>query len=213
MARYTGPTTRLSRREGINLMLKPIRDLSGKMPLEREYKNYPPGMHIWRRSKTSEYGIRLREKQKVKRYYCVLEKQFQRYFKMAERSHENTGIALLRLLERRLDNVVYKTRFIAGRRGARQAIAHGHVTVNGIKVDVASYLVSAGDKIAIRKHEKSEKHARAQMTLLEGVSEPRPQSWLQCDPEKLEANVIALPERDDVLIPVEEQLIVEFCSR
>ncbi len=213
MARYTGPTTRLSRREGVNLMLKPIRDLSGKMPLEREYKNYPPGMHIWRRSKTSEYGIRLREKQKVKRYYGVLEKQFQRYFKMAERSKDNTGIELLRLLERRLDNVVYKTRFIAGRRGARQAIAHGHVTVNGRKVDIASYLVNAGDKIAIRKSDRSEKYARAQMQLLEGVSEPRPQSWLSADPEKLEATVVALPERDDVLIPVEEQLIVEFCSR
>lgn len=213
MARYTGPTTRLSRREGVNLMLKPIRDLSGKMPLEREYKNYPPGMHIWRRSKTSEYGIRLREKQKVKRYYGVLEKQFQRYFKMAERSKDNTGIALLRLLERRLDNVVYKTRFIAGRRGARQAIAHGHVTVNGQKVDIASYLVSAGDKIAIRKSERSEKYAKAQMQLLEGVSEPRPQSWLAATPEHLEATVVALPERDDVLIPVEEQLIVEFCSR
>jgi small subunit ribosomal protein S4 len=213
MARYTGPATRLSRREGINLMLKPIRDLSGKNPLEREYKNYPPGMHIWRRSKQSEYGIRLREKQKVKRYYGVLEKQFQRYFQMAERSRENTGVELLRLLERRLDSVVYKTRFVAGRRGARQAINHGHITVNGKKVDIASYLVSTGDVISIRKHEKTEKYIRAQMQLLEGVSEPRTQSWLQVDPSKTEATVVALPGREDVLIPVEEQLIVEFCSR
>lgn len=213
MGRYTGPTTRLSRREGINLMLKPIRDLSGKNPLERDYKNYPPGMHIWRRSRSTEYGVRLREKQKVKAYYGVLEKQFRRYFEMAERSRENTGVELLRLLERRLDNVVYKARFVAGRRGARQAINHGHITVNGRKVDIPSYQVKIGDKIGIRKREKTEKYIRAQMQLLEGVSEPRPQSWLQVDPQKIEATVVALPGREDVLIPVEEQLIVEFCSR
>lgn len=213
MARYTGPSTRLSRREGINLMLKPIRDLSGKNPLEREYKNYPPGMHIWRRGKSSEYGVRLREKQKVKRYYGVLEKQFQRYFAMAERSRENTGVALLQLLERRLDNVVYKARLIAGRRGARQAIVHGHITVNGRKVDRPGYLVNPGDRIGIRKSDKSEKYARAQMQLLEGVSEPRPQSWLEANPQTMEATVLVLPGREDVLIPVEEQLIVEFCSR
>jgi small subunit ribosomal protein S4 len=213
MARYIGPATRLSRREGINLMLKPIRDLSGKNPLEREYKNYPPGMHIWRRGKSSEYGVRLREKQKVKRYYGVLEKQFQRYFAMAERSRDNTGVALLQLLERRLDNVVYKARLIAGRRGARQAIVHGHITVNGRKVDRPGYLVDPGDKIGIRKNEKSEKYARSQMQLLEGVSEPRPQSWLEVNPQSMEAMVMVPPGREDVLIPVEEQLIVEFCSR
>ncbi|RMF85741.1 MAG: 30S ribosomal protein S4 [Planctomycetota bacterium] len=213
MAREHGPTTRFSRREGVNLMLKPIRDLSGKMPLEREYKNYPPGMHIWRRGKSSAYGVRLREKQKVKRYYGVLEKQFQRYFQMAERSRENTGVALLKLLERRLDNVVYKTRFIAGRRGARQAIVHGHIEVNGRKVDRPSYLVKPGDTISIRKREKSEKYARAQMQLIEGVSMPPQQSWLSVDADKLTATVVSEPSREDVLIPVEEQLIVEFCSR
>ncbi len=213
MARYTGPTTRLSRREGVNLMLKPIRDQTGKNPLERDYKNYPPGMHIWRRSRASAYGVRLREKQKVKRHYGILERQFQRYFRMAERARENTGIALLRLLERRLDNVVYKTRFIAGRRGARQAVVHGHICVNGKKVDRPSFLVSVGDVISIRDREKSQKYARAQMQLLEGVPFPPEQTWLQVNPDKLEAKVIALPGRDDVLIPVEEQLIVEFCSR
>lgn len=213
MARYTGPTTRLSRREGVNLMLKPIRDQTGKNPLERDYKNYPPGMHIWRRSRASAYGVRLREKQKVKRHYGILERQFQRYFRMAERARENTGIALLRLLERRLDNVVYKTRFIAGRRGARQAVVHGHICVNGRKVDRPSYIVEIGDVISIRNREKSQKYARAQMQLLEGVPFPPEQTWLQVDPNKLEAKVIALPGRDDVLIPVEEQLIVEFCSR
>lgn len=213
MARYTGPTTRLSRREGVNLMLKPIRDQTGKNPLERDYKNYPPGMHIWRRSRNTAYAVRLREKQKVKRHYGILERQFRRYFNMAERSRENTGVALLRLLERRLDNALYKTRFIAGRRGARQAIVHGHVCVNGKKVDRPSFQVQVGDRVSIRDNEKSQKYSREQMQLLEGVPSPPEQTWLQIDPNKLEASVIALPGRDDVLIPVEEQLIVEFCSR
>lgn len=213
MARHTGPTSRLSRREGVNLMLKPIRDESGKSPLEKEYKNYPPGMHAWRRSKSSEYNVRLREKQKVKRHYGILERQFRRYFALAEKSTENTGVALLQLLERRLDNVVYKCRFIAGRRGARQAVVHGHILVNGRKVDRPGYMVQIGDQISVHQREKSRKYAQAQMVLLEGVPNPPPQSWLQVDPGKLEARVVALPGRDDVLIPVEEQLIVEFCSR
>ncbi len=213
MSRILGPSTRLSRREGVNLMLKPIRDESGKNPLEREYKNYPPGMHMWRRGRASEYGVRLREKQKVKRHYGVLEKQFMRYFELAARGHGNTGEELLRILERRLDNVVYKTRFIAGRRGARQAIVHGHILVNGRKVDRPGYLVAVGDKITVHSRERSRKYAQTQMTLLEGVPNPPAQSWLQVDPAKLEASVLALPSRGDVLIPVEEALIVEFCSR
>ena len=213
MGRYTGPSTRLSRREGVKLMLKPIRDESGKNPLEREYKNYPPGMHLWRRGRSSEYGIRLREKQKVKRHYGVFERQFLRYYALAERAHENTGVALLRVLERRLDNVVYKTRFVAGRRGARQAVVHGHILVNGQKVDRPGYLVAEGDRITVRNREKSRNYVQAQMQLLEGVPNPPAQSWLQVDPAKIEATVLALPSRDDVLIPVEEQLIVEFCSR
>jgi small subunit ribosomal protein S4 len=213
MARYTGPSTRLSRREGVNLMLKPIRDHSGKNPLEREYKNYPPGMHMFRRGKTSEYAVRLREKQKVKRHYGVLEKQFQRYFSMAEKSPGNTGVELLRILERRLDNVVFKSRFIAGRRGARQAIVHGHVHVNGRKVDRPGYLVEVGDRIMFHARERSQNYVRAQMRLLEGVPMPPPQDWLQVDANRLEAVVTVLPGRNDVLIPVEEQLIVEFCSR
>ncbi|MFH1745821.1 MAG: 30S ribosomal protein S4 [Planctomycetota bacterium] len=213
MGRYIGPTSRLSRREGVNLMLKPIRDESGKNPLEKEYKNYPPGMHMWRRGKSSAYAVRLREKQKVKRHYGILERQFRRYFGLAERAHENTGVALLRLLERRLDNVVYKTRFVAGRRGSRQAVVHGHILVNGHKVDRPGYLVEVGDQISIRVRDKSRKYVQAQMQLLDGVPNPPQQSWLQVDANKLEAAVVALPGRDDVLIPVEEQLIVEFCSR
>jgi small subunit ribosomal protein S4 len=213
MSRYIGPTTRLSRREAINLMLKPIRDESGKNPLEKEYKNYPPGMHAFRRGKTSDYGVRLREKQKVKRHYGILERQFRRYFRLAEQSTGNTGIALLRILERRLDNVIYKCRFIAGRRGARQAVVHGHFLVNGRKVDRPGYLVEVGDQIAVRGSERSRLYVQARLALLEGVPNPPQQSWLQADPTKLAATVLALPGRDDVLIPVEEQLIVEFCSR
>ncbi len=213
MSRYIGPTMRLSRREGVNLMLKPIRDETGKNPLEREYKNYPPGMHMWRRGKSSDYAVRLREKQKVKRHYGILEKQFRRYFDLAQKSTGNTGEALLQILERRLDNVVYKARFAAGRKGARQAVVHGHVLVNGRKVDRPGYLVEVGDVIAVKPREKSQKYARAQMTLLEGVSNPPPQAWLEVDPGKLTARVVTLPTRDDVLIPIEEQLVVEFCSR
>jgi small subunit ribosomal protein S4 len=213
MARYNGPTTRLARREGVNLQLKPIRDQTGKHPLEREYKNYPPGMHLWRRGKTSEYAVRLREKQKVKRHYGILEKQFRRYFVLAERAKENTGLVLLQLLERRLDNVVYKTRFIAGRRGARQAVVHGHIFVNGRKVDRPSYQVQTGDKISINPREKSQQHARAQMQLIEGVAIPPRQGWLDIDDSKLTATVVTLPTREDIIIPIEEQLIVEFASR
>ena len=213
MARYTGPATRLARREGVNLHLKPVRDQTGKHPLEREYKNYPPGMHLWRRGKSSAYAIRLREKQKVKRHYGVLERQFRRYYAMAERGSDNTGLTLLQLLERRLDNVLYKTRFVAGRRGARQAIVHGHVCVNGHKVDRPGLLVKVGDRISIHPRERSQKYARAQMQLLEGVAIPPRQGWLEINDNQLEATVTALPGREDVLIPVEEQLIVEFCSR
>jgi len=213
MGRYLGPTSRLSRREGINLMLKPIRDESGKNPLEKEYKNYPPGMHAYRRGKVSEYGVRLREKQKLKRHYGILERQFRRYFALAEKSTENTGLALLQLLERRLDNVVYKCRFVAGRRGARQAVVHGHFLVNGRKVDRPGCLVAVGDRIAVHPRERTRKYVAAQVQLLEGVPNPPPQNWLHVDPVKLEATVLALPSRENVLIPVEEQLIVEFCSR
>ncbi len=213
MGRYIGPTARLSRREGVNLMLKPVRDETGKNPLEREYKNYPPGMHMFRRGKSSDFAKRLREKQKVKRHYGLLERQFRRYFELATKTPGNTGERLLQILERRLDNVIYKARFAAGRRGARQAVVHGHFHVNGRKVDRPGYLVEVGDRITVRPREKSEKYVRAQMAILEGVSNPPQQSWLQVDPGKLEAVVVALPSRDDVLIPVEELLIVEFCSR
>jgi small subunit ribosomal protein S4 len=209
MGRLLGPVCRNCRREGIKLMLKGVRCETAKCPMEREYANNPPGMHMWRRGKSSAFGIRLREKQKVKRYYGLLEKQFQRIFSMAERSHDNTGVALLRLLERRLDNVVFKSGLAGSRRHARQMIGHGHVLVNGRKVDRAGYPVEMGDKISVHGRDRSQKIAREQL----GEEQRTVQSWLLLDPKKLEVIVQALPSRDDVQIPVEEQLIVEFCSR
>lgn len=210
MARITPPVCRNCRREGLKLFLKGVRCETAKCPIEREFRNNPPGMHAWRRGKSSDYGVRLREKQKVKRYYGLLERQFQRVFALSERSHENTGVALLRLLERRLDNALFKAGFAASRRTARQMIVHGHITVNGRKADRPSQLVNVGDKLGVRGSEHSQKFVRAEM----GDDGARPvQSWLQVDFRKPEAAVIALPGREDVQIPVEEQLIVEFCSR
>ena len=210
MGRYTGPTCRLCRREGVKLMLKGARCDSAKCPLERQWRNAPPGMHSWRRRRGSEYAVRLREKQKVKRFYGIFERQFRRYFKMAEREKTNTGVALLRLLERRLDNVVYKLGFAPSRAAARQTITHGHIYVNGRKASSPSMLVKVGDKISVKPSEKSQKLIRQR---LEEIGEPSVQNWLKLDTAKLEGTVVAMPSRDDVTIPVEENLIVEFCSR
>jgi small subunit ribosomal protein S4 len=210
MARTIPPVCRYCRREEVKLFLKGIRCETAKCAIEKEYRKKAPGMHVWRRGKSSEYGIRLREKQKVKRYYGVLEKQFQRIFAEALRGADNTGINLLRLLERRLDNALYKAGFCQSRRTARQAIVHGHILVNGRKVDRPGFLVSAGDRISVHTREKSRKLIGAQ---LEDESARPPQAWLSVDPKRMEATVVALPSREDVAIPVEEQLIVEFCSR
>lgn len=210
MGRYTGPSCRLCRREGVKLMLKGARCDSAKCPLERQWRNNPPGMHGWRRRRGSEYAIRLREKQKVKRFYGIFERQFRRYFKMAEREKTNTGVALLQLLERRLDNVVYKLGFAPSRAAARQTITHGHIYVNGRKASSPSMLVNVGDKISVKPSEKSQKLIRQR---LEEIGEPAVQNWLKLDTAKLEGTVVAMPSRDDVTIPVEENLIVEFCSR
>ncbi len=210
MGRYTGPSCRLCRREGIKLMLKGARCETAKCPMERQWRNSPPGMHSWRRGRGSEYRLRLREKQKVKRYYGVYEKQFMKYFRAAERQKGNTGAVLLTLLERRLDNVVYKLGFSASRAAARQLIAHGHVHVKGRRVTIPSYQVRVGERLSIKDSEKSKKVVRES---LEELGEPIVQNWLQLDMVKLEAEIIAQPTRDDVTIPVEEQLIVEFCSQ
>lgn len=191
-------------------MLKGIRCETAKCAMERQGRSNPPGMHSWRRGKATPYAVRLREKQKVKRYYGVFERQFSRYFRQAERLRQNTGIALLCLLERRLDNVIYKAGFAPSRPSARQLIGHGHVYINGRRVDRPSYRVDQGDKISIKGGERSQKLARQN---LEGDGVRTVQPWLQMSPDRLEAVVVALPTRDDVQIPVEEQLIVELCSR
>ena len=210
MGRYLGSSCKHCRREGMKLMLKGVRCETAKCPVEKKQRNLAPGMHSWRRGRTSEYAVRLREKQKVKRYYGLLEKQFIRYFHKAERMKGNTGETLLQLLERRLDNVVYKVNFAASRKEARQLIAHGHIHVNGRKVDISDYTTKIGNKITVKDSEKSVKKVKHQ---LESNPNFTAQSWLQLDNAKPAATVVALPTRDDVQIPVEEQLVVEFCSR
>lgn len=210
MGRYVGPSCRICRREGMKLFLKGMKCETAKCQVERRQRNLAPGMHGWRRGRLSEYGVRLREKQKIKRYYGVYEQQFMRFFREATRLRGNTGENLLQLLERRLDNVVYKLNFAASRKAARQLIAHGHVRINGRKVDIADYILKIGDKITIKDTEKSLKRVRQQ---LESNPNFTTQGWLQLDREKPAATVVALPTRPDIQIPVEEQLVVEFCSR
>ena len=210
MGRYTGPKCRLCRREGIKLMLRGARCETAKCPMERQWRAFPPGVHNWRKGRSSEYGLRLREKQKVKRYYGGFEKQFMKYFREAERTKGNTGSALLSLLERRLDNVIYKLGFAPSRASARMTICQGHIHVNGRRVNIPSFLVRAGVKIGIKDSERSRKLVRSR---LEELGEPHVQNWLKLDMVKLEADVVAVPTREDVMIPVEENLIVEMCSR
>ena len=209
MGRYIGPVCRLCRREGVKLMLKGARCETAKCAMERQWRNRPPGMHAWRRRKAGDYGVRLREKQKVKRYYGVFERQFMIYFRRAERMKGNTGEALLGLLERRLDNVIWKLGFAPSRRAARIAISHGHVHVNGRRLNRPSYLVYEGDRISTKPSERSRKFVRQAL----GDGGPTVQSWLELDAQSLEGTIAALPTREDVQIPVEEQLIIEMCSR
>ncbi len=191
-------------------MLKGVRCETAKCPIERQWRNQPPGMHAWRRRKGSDYAVRLREKQKVKRYYGVLERQFMLYFRQAERTVGNTGDALLSLLERRLDNVVTKLGFAPSRKAARVMIAHGHVHVNGRRVNRPSYLLDKGDRVTVNPRAKSQKHVRA--VFGDGGGPPM-QPWLELQPAQLTGVVQALPSREDVQIPVEVQLIIEMCSR
>lgn len=210
MGRYLDSSCKHCRRESVKLMLKGLRCGTAKCPVEKKQRNLAPGMHGWRRGRVSEYGVRLREKQKVKRYYGLFDKQFMRYFHRAERTRGNTGEILLQLLERRLDNVVYKLNFAASRKAARQLIAHGHIHINGRKVDISGYTTRIGDKITLKNSEKSSKIVKQQ---LETNPSFTTQSWLQLDRDNAKATIVALPARDDVQIPVEEQLVVEFCSR
>lgn len=191
-------------------MLKGFRCETAKCPIEKKQRNLAPGMHGWRRGRNSEYGVRLREKQKVKRYYGLFERQFMMYFHRASRMKGNTGETLLQLLERRLDNVVYKLNFASSRKAARQLISHGHIYVNGHKVNVSDYTAGIGDKITLKAASKSAKKIKEQLDTNPSFAT---QGWLQLVREKPEATVVALPTREDVQIPVEEQLVVELCSR
>ncbi|OHB59477.1 MAG: 30S ribosomal protein S4 [Planctomycetes bacterium RBG_13_44_8b] len=210
MGRYLDSSCKLCRREGMKLMLKGIRCETAKCPVEKRQKSLAPGMHGWRRRRGSDYGIRLREKQKVKRYYGLAEKQFMRYFQKAEKTKGNTGEVLLSLLERRLDNVVYKLNFAPSRKAARQLIAHGHICVNKRKVDIPDFTVGIGDQITLKSSEKSKKRVAAQLEVNPNFSA---QAWLQLDAKAPSATVVALPSRQDVQFPVEEQFVVEFCSK
>ena len=206
MGRHTGPVEKLSRREGVELFLKGERALNGKSALERRGDN-PPGQHGHnRRRKASIYSTQLRAKQSAKRYYGIREGQFRRYVDKANRAPGVTGEELLRLLERRLDNVVYRLGFAGTRAQARQFVNHGHVTVDGKKVDIASYLVVPGETIAIKGPVRDVAAASTELT--GAVS-----GWLQTDFEALEGKVLRLPERSDINAPVNEQLIVELYSR
>ncbi|HBG27746.1 MAG: 30S ribosomal protein S4 [Planctomycetes bacterium GWF2_41_51] len=210
MGRNLGSSCKLCRREGMKLFLKGIRCETSKCAVERRQKSLAPGMHGWRRGRGTDYGIRLREKQKVKRYYGVGEAQFMQYFERAEHTIGNTGEVLLGLLERRLDNVIYKLNFAPSRKAARQVIAHGHVFINGKKTDVPSFMVGIGDKITLKKNEKSKNRVKAQLDSNPNFSA---QGWLQLDVKEPSATIVALPSRQDVQLAIEEQLVIEFCSR
>ena len=208
MARYTGAVCKLCRREGKKLYLKGERCYTGKCAVER--RAYAPGQHGQSRKKATEYGLQLRAKQQAKRYYGIQEGQFYKYFLMAERKQGVTGENLLRICESRLDNVVYLLGWANSRAEARQLVTHGHYKVNGKKVNVPSYLLKAGDEIAIK--DKSKESTKIQATLEANASRPVPQ-WLDLNADAQTAKVLALPTREQIMVPVEEHLIVELYSK
>ncbi|HEV7226232.1 MAG TPA: 30S ribosomal protein S4 [Pirellulales bacterium] len=208
MARHTGPVCRLCRREGMKLFLKGTRCDTPKCGVER--RDTAPGMHQYRRGKLTDYGIHLREKQKVKHYYGVLERQFRRYFSEAQRSKGNTGATLMSLLERRLDNVVHRLGFGQSRSQARQLVAHGHITVNGRRVDVPSYLLKPGDVIRVKNRAKSLQAVQANLS---EHHREIPDFLSREDGAIPEGRMARLPEDFDVSIPVQTQLIIELCSK
>ena len=209
MARYTGAVCRLCRREGMKLFLKGAKCFSDKCPVEN--RNFAPGQHGKdRRAKIVGYGLQLREKQKAKRIYFTQESQFRNYFEKAARTKGVTGEVLLQQLERRLDNVAYRMGFATARRQARQLVRHGHIQVNGRKVDIPSYQVNVGDEIAVR--EGSRKHPTL-LAAIEFTSHQPVPAWLEIDREGLKGRVTAVPKREDINLPVNEQLIVELYSK
>jgi small subunit ribosomal protein S4 len=209
MARYIGPVCRLCRREGMKLFLKGERCYTEKCAIEK--RNLPPGQHgKLRKAKLVGYGLQLREKQKVKRIYGVLENQFRRYFEMADRTRGITGETLLQLLERRLDNVIYRMGLATSRAQGRQLVLHGHFLVNGRKVDVPSYSVKAGDQISVRG--TSAQNATIQHAIEEVKGRGIP-AWLSFDAGQMTGRISSLPTREQINLPVQEQLIVELYSK
>lgn len=208
MARYIGSVCRLCRRENLKLFLKGDRCYSDKCAYDR--RSYIPGQHGQRRSKISDYGIQLREKQKVKRMYGLLEKQFHSYFKKAARQRGIAGTNLLVLLERRLDNVVYRLGFANSRTQARLLVRHRHFTVNGKKLDIPSYLVKIGDVIEVKEKKRTKPLFIEAMDAVErrGIIK-----WLELDKEKFSGKVNAFPTREELTMPIQEQLIVELYSK
>jgi small subunit ribosomal protein S4 len=209
MARYTGAVCRLCRREGTKLFLKGTKCLSDRCPIEK--RNFPPGMHGKdRKAKIVGYGLQLHEKQKAKRMYFTLEGQFREYYEKANRATGVTGELLIQQLERRLDNVAFRLGFAISRRQARQVVRHGHVTVNGRKVNIPSYQVQVGDDIAIR--ESAKKLLIVEQGAQYAAQNPVP-AWLEVSFENLSGRVLSLPKRKDVNLPINEQLIVELYSK
>ena len=208
MARYVGPACKLCRREGVKLYLKGERCMTGKCALDR--RGTAPGQHGAGNKKMREYGKQLREKQKTKRYYGILEKQFYNYFVEAERKEGMTGENLLTLIERRLDNAVYRMGMGESRKESRQLVLHEHVEVNGKKVNVPSYLVKAGDVITVRENFRASERCKALAEALKDKTAPK---WLDVNKDNLTAKVVALPAREDIDFDFEEQLIVELYSK
>lgn len=206
MARYTDASCRLCRREGQKLFLKGERCYSPKCAIEK--RNYAPGQHGQSRKKVSEYGLQLREKQKAKRFYGVLETQFRNYFEKAAKKKGITGENLLIMLETRLDNAVFRMGFASSRKEARQLVRHGHFTVNGAKQNIPSFTVTAGDTIKVK--EKSASSPKFKEIKDMSISVP---SWITVDVEKLEGKVVAMPRREDIDTPIAEHLIVELYSK
>ena len=208
MARYKDEQCRICRREGQKLFLKGARCYSDKCSVTR--RNYAPGQHGQKRTKLSEYGTQLREKQKTRSFYGVGEKQFRKYFEMASNKKGITGTVLLQILESRLDNVVYRLGLGVSRPQARQIVTHGNIEVNGVKTDVASYLVKPGDVIAVRENRRDNSIIKANLEA--GAARPVPE-WLELDSKNLSAKVLRLVNREEIDLPVEEHLIIELYSK
>ncbi|HET7559803.1 MAG TPA: 30S ribosomal protein S4 [Limnochordia bacterium] len=208
MARYTGPVCRLCRREGEKLFLKGEKCYTDKCPVAR--RTYPPGQHGQGRQRKSDYASHLREKQKLRRIYGVLERQFESYYEEASRGKGVTGEELLQLLERRLDNVVYRLGFAGSRAAARQLVRHGHIAVGGHKVNIPSYLVREGDEIVLREGSRQIPQVRE---ALESQRARGTAEWLQLAPEQFTGRVLSLPKREQIDVQVQEHLVVEHYSR